>query len=225
MESQLNRMDAHGIVSNVSRALDVVLVRHGQTDWNAASRIMGRRPVVLSEVGRAQARRAAQMLRGARFAAICTSPQERAVETAHVIVSELSLAVPVTTREGLAEFDMGDWVGERIADLRHLAEWTDYLDHPARTVFPGGESLRQVQGRCTEALNTQITAVEHGSGNLLVVTHGGIVRLLLLAALGMPLDHYHRTHVKTASISVIRVGSGRPPRVRAMNVTEALDLV
>jgi broad specificity phosphatase PhoE len=203
--------------------VDVVIGRHGQTQWNAESRIMGARPIPLNQAGRAEARAMASALPGFRPALCVTSPVRRAMETADLALAELGATPSRHEHDGLTEFRMGQWEGERLADLRPLAAWRAYLESPAEVRFPDGETLAEIQTRAVEAVNEMVAQT---TGSILIVTHAGVVRLLALAALAAPLSSYHRTAVGTASVTQLRLVPGRPPQIRAMGAAPlGLELI
>ena len=144
------------------------LVRHGETDWNAARRIQGSTDIPLNETGRAQARRTGQLLAARRWDAVVASPLSRAFETASIIARELGLPEP----EPL----------DSIVERRYgAAEGLDYqtLDatYPAGTPVPGRESRPEVAARVLPALAA--LAERRPGQRLVVVSHGGVIRTIL----------------------------------------------
>ena len=159
---------------------EVLLVRHGETDDNAAGRFQGRRDTLLNERGREQSRALAQRLRGEHLQALYTSPLQRARATAEIIGTALGLEPVVDER--LVEVDTGDWSGLLTSEIVATAA-ADYarwraVDPTFR--FPGGESVAEQSARMTAAL-AQIAA---GPLPALAVTHGGSIRAV--AAIARP---------------------------------------
>lgn len=197
----------------------MVVARHGATAWNAESRIMGVRPIPLSDVGRVEARALAAALVGHFRPSHCvTSPVLRAVQTADILLDGLGVSPPRRTHPGFSEFVMGAWEGQTLGELRSLDAWQRYLNTPDQIRFPDGETLAEIQSRAVGALNE---IVAEARGSVLVVTHAGIARLLALAALGAPLSSYHRTGVGTATFAQLRLVPGRPPQLRALGAGQA----
>ena len=151
---------------------EVLLVRHGETDDNAAARFQGRRDTQLNDRGREQSRALARRLRGEALVALYTSPLRRARETAQIVGDELGLEPIVDER--LAEADTGDWTGlltsEILARSRSGYERWRAVDPTFR--FPGGESVAEQSARMAAAL----ADVARGPLPALVVTHGGSIR-------------------------------------------------
>jgi broad specificity phosphatase PhoE len=150
----------------------VLLVRHGETDDNAAARFQGRRDTLLNERGREQSRALAQRLRDEGLQALYTSPLQRARATAQIIGDVLGLEAIVDER--LMEADAGDWSGRLIADVTADAPeaWERWRSADPTFRFPGGESVAEQAARVTAAL----ADVAGGPLPALVVTHGGSIR-------------------------------------------------
>lgn len=147
------------------------LVRHGETDWNAAHRVQGRANIPLNENGRAQARRAAERLVGRRWDAVFSSPLDRAHETARIIADRLGIA-EVGIVDDLVERDYGEAEGMDFAELS--------ARYPEGTHAPGQESRQQVADRVVPALVR--IAEQHPGEQLLLVSHGGAIRSVLQTA-------------------------------------------
>jgi broad specificity phosphatase PhoE len=151
---------------------EVLLVRHGETDDNAAARFQGRRDTLLNERGREQSRALAQALRDEGLRALYTSPLQRARATAQIVGDVLGLEAIVDAR--LMEADAGDWSGRLIADVTAQAPdaWERWRSADPTFRFPGGESVAEQAARVTAAL----ADVAAGPLPALVVTHGGAIR-------------------------------------------------
>ena len=148
---------------------ELLLVRHGETDWNAAGRLQGHTDRPLSDYGREQARRLADELAGEELDAIYASDLARARETAEIVGETLRL--PVVLDADLREKDWGTWEG---------LTSTERLD-----IELVGESTEQHQERMLAALRR--IAAKHPHGRVLVVTHGGSMRRVQTEALGFAL--------------------------------------
>ncbi|MBV9304122.1 MAG: histidine phosphatase family protein [Acidobacteriaceae bacterium] len=146
--------------------------------------------------------------------AVISSPLERAIETARFVADPQSIAVSID--EGLNEIDFGGWAGKSLSELHELLEWREY--NRLRSVMrpPHGESALEVQARAWSTL-VRIAAA-HQDSIVAVVTHGDVIRYLLILLLGMPLDHILRLEIAPASISEIVLGTDQPI-VRTVNKT------
>ena len=150
-------------------ATDLLVVRHGQSEWNAIGRWQGHADPALSELGRRQAAVAAASV-GA-VDGIISSDLLRAAETAAIIAEQLGVG-PVMIDERLRERDVGEWTGlTRVEINKRWPGWIDDLRRP-----DGFEDVDSVLLRVLEAF----AAVREASpgGSLLVVTHGGVIRSL-----------------------------------------------
>ena len=158
----------------------MALARHGETPFNAEGRFQGHLPVPLTERGRAQARELAELAAQRDWAALWSSPLERALQTAAIVAARIGLAPHEDAR--LAETDTGEWTGRSFAEVQ--AEDPDgfqgFLDARPDFGFPGGESFAQQGERVAAAL----ADVRAGDLPALVVCHRGVIRLALVAATG-----------------------------------------
>ena len=140
---------------------------------------------------------------------------ERTQETARFLSEAFSL--PLTIDDHFNEIQFGSWMGMDFNELRDLEAWQEYNRHRSLAAAPGGESMLQVQTRAW--LGIQSIAERH-AGNpeatVAVVTHGDVVRFLLLLILGMPGDNIGRIEIAPASVSEV-VLHGLHPRLVCMN--------
>ncbi|MFC7790397.1 histidine phosphatase family protein [Microbacterium sp. MAHUQ-60] len=158
----------------------ITLVRHGQTDWNLERRIQGSTDIPLNDTGRADALAAAEVLASESYDAVYASPLSRAQETARIIATRLGLDAPVTTK-GLRERSFGEGEGIDVAD--YIARYGGW-----HSEVPGAESLEEVRDRALDSLDRIVRASRRRSTphqeSIIVVTHGGVIRALLLHASG-----------------------------------------
>jgi probable phosphoglycerate mutase len=151
-------------------ATDLLVVRHGQSEWNAIGRWQGHADPVLSELGRRQAAVAAASI-GA-VDGIISSDLLRAAETAAIIAQRLGIG-PVMVDERLRERDVGEWSG--LTDVEIQKRWPGWLADGRRP--DDFEPVVAMLERVLEAID----AIHEASpgGSLLVVTHGGVIRSLV----------------------------------------------
>lgn len=155
----------------------VLLLRHGQSTWNAEARWQGWADAPLSDVGLAQAREMAARLAAStvRFTRVVSSDLSRSIDTAEAVAEALGLG-EVSVEPDLRERDVGDWSGRTTDEIDiiwpgAIAAWrAGRLDRP-----PGGEHEPAFRGRVVRVVER--LAAEEG-GPLLVVTHGGVIRAL-----------------------------------------------
>ena len=149
----------------------LMVIRHGQSEWNAAGRWQGRADPPLTMEGRRQAAAAAQVL-GA-FDAVVSSPLQRATETAASIVEHLGIG-PVLTEPDLMERDAGEWQGLTRAEIEMT--WPGFLEHGQRP--PAYEPDDVMLVRVLGALGRIADRAKETDGEILVVAHGGVVYTL-----------------------------------------------
>jgi len=190
------------------------LIRHAANDVSSHA-FAGRMPGVrLNGTGRRQAQALAERFAGAEVAAVCSSPLERAVETAEPIATVLGRAV--STREEFLEMEFGGWTGQRFEALEGDAGFHRFNTLRSCSGAPGGELMLQVQARMVQGLEALRT--RHADQAVVVVGHGDPIRAALAHYLGMPLDLMLRLVVDVASVSIVEV-DGASVRVLAINDT------
>ena len=160
----------------------LLLSRHGETEWNALGRLQGHTDIALNDTGRAQAVAVAATLAGAGIAAVVTSDLARARETGQIIAAALGLGAPAIDPE-LRERRFGVFEGLTRDECaaRHPEAWQAWVAQ--RGAPPGGEPREPAIARLAGAL-ARIAAGE--GGPVLVVSHGGVMRLWLMDLLGAP---------------------------------------
>ena len=188
------------------------LLRHGEHVLRGRV-LAGRTPGVgLSAVGRAEITAVADRLAEDKIDALYSSPLQRTRETAEILSERLNL--PVAYRDDLLEIDFGEWTGLTYDAVRADERWHLWSNCRSIATVPGGESMRQVQDRAVRVLFD--LGQTHRNGTVLIVSHGDVIRAVLLFALGMPLDFYSRIEVGLASLNTIQIDD-RGIRVLAFN--------
>lgn len=184
------------------------LVRHGETAWNAERRIQGQLDVPLSAVGHAQARATANWLVREDFSALYSSDLSRALHTAEAAAHLLKL--PVRRSIGLRERHYGVFQTLTYEEMqrRYPLEYARFLARDAEFAFPeGGESLRRFAERVTLCVDEIVAA--HPDGQVLVVTHGGVLDILHRRASGQPLSAPRDFDIPNAALNWLEVDRGR----------------
>lgn len=187
----------------------VLLVRHGQSEWNAGRVLQGQADVPLSDLGRAQAAALRPVVDGLSPDMAVTSDLLRAAETAAI------LGYPTARRElGLREIDVGIWQGRPIPDL--IAEDAEsYAGWRAGYFKPdGGEDWGAFVARVETAIRTE--CVDASGKTLLMVCHGGVIRAAMQAFLGLRPQSI--LPVAPASLTVLRLAkTGSEARLELYN--------
>jgi probable phosphoglycerate mutase len=156
----------------------LLLARHGQSEWNAAGRWQGHADPGLSELGRRQARAAAEVI--GMVDAVVASDLERARQTAEIIAEALGVG-PVEIEPLFKERDVGEWSGLTRVEIEE--RWPGWIDDPARRRPNGWESDEHVLERALLAMAS--VATRYPGADVLVVTHGGLISALERLHLGL----------------------------------------
>jgi uncharacterized phosphatase len=157
----------------------ILLVRHGETDWNRERRFQGHADRPLNELGRRQAGELADVLRRERLDAVYTSPLRRASETAAIVAERLGLEAEEL--DALREIDVGAWQGLTIDEIKVRFPEASSVDW--RWGWEGGETYEELAARVIPALFD--LPRRHPGGTILGVTHAGPIRAALAAATGL----------------------------------------
>jgi alpha-ribazole phosphatase len=182
--------------------MKLLLIRHGQTDWNLAQRFQGQSDIPLNETGRKQANALAQRLSAKHFDFVYSSDLQRATETANIIRRSgfQPDAFPDTR---LREVHFGDWEGLTYDEIKEkhpdsLAAWEKdiYKNAP-----PNGETLEQLAIRVQSMLDE--LCAKHNDQTVLIVAHGGVLQTLICLALKLLPTMYWQFHLSTASLSEV----------------------
>ncbi len=184
----------------------LTLVRHGETEWNAAGRIQGHLDIPLSATGLAQAAAIGRRLGGEAFDSILSSDLERALLTARPIVRHPEQAIIRDAR--LRERHLGvlqGLTGEEAA-IRQPHAWGAFKARNAEATLEGGETLGVFSQRVVGLIDELLWA--HAGGRLLLVTHGGVLDAAYRHATGMPLNARRNFPIYNASVNVLRHRGG-----------------
>jgi alpha-ribazole phosphatase/probable phosphoglycerate mutase len=191
------------------------LIRHGQVEGFESKRYNGQKNVPLTAHGRRQLDLVAERLAGVRLDAVWSSDLDRCRYGAERLAAPRGL--PVTYSERLRELHAGDWEGLSWEDLQRLypTEWQARLADIATYQIPGGESFQGAARRVRPELGRLLDS--HPGQNVALVAHGGVNRIILLDALGAPLDKVFSLEQDYACINVIDYFADGYRTVRLMN--------
>lgn len=182
---------------------DLLLVRHGLTDWNEEGRLIGRSDVGLNERGRAQAAELATALRRFSPSRLLVSPQRRTRETAAAIATACGIAAEI--EPDLDEVWLGRWQGKTFVDLHGDLDVHAYLSDPNHEC-DAVESLTSLAARTAAVADRLRAAPEPAT---VVVSHGDPLRALLTALLGMSAADLRKFALHPGTATVVRVGHKR----------------
>jgi len=179
----------------------IYLIRHGETEWNALSKIQGHKDIPLTDKGIEQAKLTGNRLINENINAIYCSDLERAYNTAKIIGDKVS-AEPNQYRE-FREINFGIWEGlsNDKLDLKYKNEIGLWRTEPEKIKIEGGESLEEVQTRAINCLNNIIK--EEPGENLLIVSHGVTIKTIILGILDMNLSYFKNFTIENAGLTII----------------------
>jgi phosphoserine phosphatase len=180
--------------------MKLLLVRHGETDWNLAQRFQGHSDIPLNQLGLQQAKALRDRLSDEPIELIYSSDLERAHETAKIISNGKN---KLRTDSRLREVHFGDWEGMTYHEILEkypgmLAAWEKDV---YKTAPPNGETLEQLAEHTQSILNDLL--VNHKAETILVVAHGGVIKVLICLALNLPAILYWQFQIAPASLSEI----------------------
>jgi probable phosphoglycerate mutase len=200
----------------------LLLIRHGETEWSRARRFAGARDVPLTGHGRRQCEAVAQALAPTRVAAVYASPLERARVSAEIIARPHGL--PVRLEPALREMGFGAWEGltAEEAAARFPAAMTTWRSAPHLAAPPGGESLAEVAARVTAAREALTHA--HRGETVTIVAHAIVIRLVVLAALGLGPERLRAVDASPAGITEIEYQEGWATVHRMNTVAHLADV-
>jgi probable phosphoglycerate mutase len=185
---------------------DFIVIRHGETAWNAQGRIQGHLDSPLNEEGLAQALMVGERMAHERFDALYSSDLGRALQTVQPIADRTSHAIVRNPR--LRERHLGVFQGLTSAECErtHPADYRRFHSRDPEHVVPGGESIRQVFERVSGEFAD--LARKHAGASVVVVTHGGILDALYRFARQVPLHQPRDFPIYNASLNWVRCAGG-----------------
>ena len=181
----------------------LILVRHGETDWNRADRIQGWLDIPLNEEGIKQAERLAKELSKMKMAAIYSSPLKRALQTARAIAGEQQLKVDKVL--ALKEINQGKWQGLLVSEAKRKYKrlYSQWLRAPLEVSPPEGEGLEEVSRRAEKACRRIV--INHPQETVCLVTHKVTAALIKCHYLNLDRNHLWELLPGNATWEVIDV--------------------
>jgi broad specificity phosphatase PhoE len=182
----------------------VLLIRHGETEWNRERRCQGFTDVPLSETGLDQAERLSRALAREPLAAVFSTDQIRAKKTAEIIARPHQLSVQVDAR--LRELNQGVLEGQNMEGLlAHHAELLKaWMADPAHTRMPRGESMLEIQARGWAAIREIVD--RHPEQTVAVVAHNLLNVAVICRALELDLNHFRRLKQHSSAVNELEFG-------------------
>ena len=185
---------------------EIILARHGETEWNVEEIFRGRIDVELNETGIKQAELLAEYLRGIKMEAVYSSPLKRALRTAEILAGSHQLEVEIAA--GLIDFDFGKWQGLPHQEVKEKYRelYTKWINHPDKVKMPAGESLEDVRKRAVGVIDEVI--VKH-KGILVLISHRVVNKVLICALLGLDNSHFWNIRQDTCGITIFTYENGQ----------------
>ena len=185
---------------------EIILARHGETDWNMAEVFRGRIDIDLNETGVKQAKLLAEYLSSVTIDAIYSSPLKRAWQTATEIARRSNLEVNIAP--GLIDFDFGEWQGlsHREVKDKYKELYAEWVSHPEQVKIPAGESLDGVRRR---ALVVVDEVIHRYKGTVILVSHRVVNKVLIGALLGLDNSHFWNIRQDPCAITSFTYEEGR----------------
>jgi len=207
--------------------MKLILVRHGETDWNKQRRVQGLSNLGLNETGRKQADALAQVLRKEKVDVIYTSPLRRARETAQAI--SRFHRVEVVTIDGLKELDVGEVDGMTYEEMKvhHSEFFAKWMVDFTSVRLPGGGFLPELQNECCSAIQDVVKRECEVNGNrtVVAVTHFFPILCIVCSTLGIGLSHCRRLRLDVASMCVLEFNPDKAALVTFNDTCHLRELV
>lgn len=189
-------------------SLRLVLIRHGEPEREAEGRCYGRLDIGLSDAGRKQIQDKLKLIRNFKAVALYASPLKRAMESA--AIAGASLGLQPTVAPDLQEINFGCFEGLTYSEIEKLypEEFRVWMERPAEIKFPQGESFAEVKARVLRF--KEFLLETHAGEAVVLVSHGGVNRIILAEALGVRDHMIFRIDQAYAAINIIDYFQGSP---------------
>jgi len=199
--------------------MELILIRHGETDWNKGAIFRGHEDVRLNATGIAQADATADALKDKVFEAIYSSPLKRSLVTARRIA--LPHEIFVREDDGLLDINYGTWQGMKESTIKERwpSAYARWIKTPTKMKFSGGESTKKAWKRVNSALREILFT--HGTGTIVLVTHRMPLKFMTAYLLGKGFSGFPKIKHDPCAISVFEV-ENRVPKPIILNDTRHL---
>ncbi|MFC1987950.1 histidine phosphatase family protein [Chloroflexota bacterium] len=185
---------------------EIILARHGETEWNVAEIFRGRIDIALNETGIRQAELLAEYLSGLKIQSVYSSPLKRALKTAEIIAQYHHLETEIAP--GLIDLDYGKWQGlpQQKVKEKYKELYAEWLNNPDLVKIPGGESLNDVRKRAIGVIDEVIARYD---GTVILVSHRVVNKVLICSLLGLDNSHFWNIRQDTCGITTFVYENGR----------------
>lgn len=204
--------------------MKLILVRHGQTEWNLQHRVQGRTNTALNEKGISQAKAVADYLKCRDIQAVYSGPLMRAYETARKIAGE-SFIEHISVLEGLTEINFGAWEGKTDKELKqhfpkHWGDWNWVMDSGLCREI-GAESAAEILERALHCIDI-ITNENPPEATIAVVSHTMPIKLITAHYIGLPISQIRGIRADNCSTSIIELQTNGRAMLECWNDTSYL---
>ena len=179
----------------------IYFVRHGETAWNIEAKYQGITDIPLSEAGVTQSKLLGERFKGIKIDKIYSSPLSRAIATANAVAVHKN--IEVEPADEFIEINFGEWEGQTIYELKenYGESYMNFFNNPYANVFPGDGSFEVVEKRVCKGIDKIISG--NDDKNIMVVSHGGVLRLMIINILCLPKTMYRKLWLDNTSVTVI----------------------
>lgn len=198
----------------------LLLIRHGETPWNALGKIQGIHNIDLSEAGIMQAKHLNKRLQG-KFDAVYCSPLNRAYDTARILCENTDLEP--TKVEDLREIDFGSWEALTFKEVaqNYTAAFNNWkTDDVKGAMYDGDGSIYNVSQRGKNCIENLIK--KHPGETIVVVSHGGFIKATLIGLFNWPMSMYHHFALGNTCVTTIHFNDALSPMLLSLNDTTHL---
>jgi len=185
------------------RKMELILVRHGETDWNKAAIFRGHEDVRLNATGIAQADAVSEALKDRVFEAIHSSPLKRAMVTATRIA--IPHQIDIKVNEGFLDIHYGTWQGLRESTVKEKnpKAYERWMNTPTKMKFPGGDKMVKAWKRVNSALREML--MMHGLGTVVIVSHRMPIKFMTAYLLGKGYEHFPEVRHDPCAMSIFTI--------------------
>ncbi len=193
----------------------IILVRHSRSTANTAGVLAGQAPgIALDEVGFTQAQGLVSRIGEIEIKRIISSPLQRCLETITPWHTAHGKSI-IEIDRNFIESDYGSWTGQKLSELSKEPLWKEVQKKPSKVTFPAGESFKAMFDRVSKGLDQIIDSL-NDDDNVIIVSHGDIIKLAIAKILDLPIDNFQKLVIDPASISIVKVEKQEESRRTAL---------
>jgi broad specificity phosphatase PhoE len=210
------------IIQCNAKKIRLIIIRHGETEWNRKEIFRGISDIPLSKNGELQVKKLALRLKSIPISSIYSSRLERAWKTAQIISENHKPKIIPKIDNGLLDINFGILTGisHKEAEKKFPIIYKNWFENPEDVNFPGGENLKDVKKRVQETINRIVKGID--GENVILVTHHVVIRTILCHLLNIGLSHFRQFEIHPSSISEARFEHGRWVLYRINDISHLL---